>query len=90
MVRRWPIYSHNSQVEAPTMPDTDPIIEPNQRPRRCISSAAGNTRSITPMCCMVIGSIAGSRVGKKVSTESAVAPNILVGVGASGWSGRQA
>jgi hypothetical protein len=42
------------------------------------------------MCCMVIGSVAGSRVGKKVSTESAVTVNILVSVDASGWSGRQA
>jgi len=68
----------NPQVAAPTIPNTDPTIEPNRRPWRCISNAAGNTHSITPRCCIVIGSVARSRTEKNVTTESAVAVNIIV------------
>jgi hypothetical protein len=33
---------------------------------------------MTPRCCIVIGRVAKSRVEKKVTTESAVAVNIIV------------
>lgn len=60
------------------MPNTEPIRKPNRRPMRCISSAAGNTDSITPRCCKVSGNVAQSAMCKMVEIDSTVEVNIIV------------
>ena len=50
-------------ITAPAIPKPDPTRKPKRRPRRCISSAAGNTQNMMPRCCSVIGSVARSRFG---------------------------
>jgi hypothetical protein len=66
--------------EAPTMPIAEPERKPNLRPRRIISIEAGNTDSMTPKCCMVMGRFAHIRMSgdTMVSTASADEANIRV------------
>ena len=62
------------------MPIAEPERKPNLRPRRIISIEAGNTDSMTPKCCMVIGRFAHMRMSgdTMVSTASADEANIRV------------
>ena len=43
---------------APAIPNSEPTRKPMLLPIRCISSAAGNTQIITPICCIVTGRLA--------------------------------
>jgi len=62
------------------MPITEPLRKPNLRPRRIISSDAGNTDSMTPRCCMVTGRLAHMRMSGEtiVRTASAEEANMSV------------
>ena len=62
------------------MPITEPLRKPSLRPRRIISSEAGNTDNMTPRCCMVMGRLAHMRMSGEtmVSTASADEANINV------------
>ena len=60
------------------MPNTEPTRNPKRHPMRCISIAAGNTDSITPRCCKVIGSVAQSAICGMLEIDRTVDVNIIV------------
>src|ERR1700722_10156404 len=74
--------------EAPTMPIAEPERKPTLRPRRIISSEAGQTDSMTPKCCMVIGRLAHLRNAGDTNVRPARADEAKIRVfllWVSGW-----
>ena len=62
------------------MPIAEPERKPNFRPRRIISIEAGNTDSMTPKCCMVIGRFAHMRMSSDTMVSTASADEAFIRV----------